>query len=47
LNKLFELKMKFEGRTLVKKQGNNISDFDPIIDTLKQKFDGPKKERRS
>ena len=44
--KPFKLKMEFEGRTLIKKEGDNICDFDDVMDGLKQKFDGPKKNRR-
>jgi len=42
----FKLKLKFEGRTLVEQEGNNISDFDNLMKGLKEKFDGHKGKRR-
>lgn len=39
------MKIKFENKTIVDAKGNNIKDFDPILNELKHKFDG--KGRRS
>ena len=35
-----KLKIKFEGKTIAEQEGNNISDFDDVIDGLREKFDG-------
>jgi hypothetical protein len=40
-----KLKIKYEGKVLVEKVGNSISDFDPIIDGLREKFDGKKRNK--
>jgi len=39
----FELKIKQYGKALIKKKGTNISDFDDIMDGLKEKFNEKKR----
>ena len=41
----FKLKIEFEGKKLVEKKGENISDFDNIMDGLREKFDGHKRKK--
>lgn len=35
---MFNIKIKFEGRTVLDEKRNSIKDFDPIMDDLKKKF---------
>lgn len=41
--KNFKLKLKYEGKTIVDQDGNDISDFDSIMNGLKEKFDGKRR----
>lgn len=43
--KNFNLKLKFEGRTIAKAEGNNLNDFDNLLNGLKEKFGEPTLKR--
>lgn len=43
----FKFKVKFEDRTIQKAEVQELEDFDPILDGLKEKFGYGKKRRRS
>lgn len=42
----FDIKIKHEGRMIQKAKVQDIEDFDPIIDGLKEKFGSDKRRRR-
>ena len=41
----FKLRIEFEGKKLVEQKGQSITDFDDIMDGLREKFDGQKRRK--
>lgn len=42
----FDMKIKYEGKVIQKAKVDNIDDFDPVMDGLKQKFGSDHKAKR-
>jgi len=41
----FKLRISIDNEPLIKAKGNKITDFDPILDGLKEKFNENKKKK--
>lgn len=42
----FDMKIKFEGKVIQKAKVDDIEDFDPVMDGLKEKFGSGHKPKR-
>lgn len=42
----FDIKIRYEGKTIQKAKVNDIEDFDSVMDGLKQKFGSEHKPKR-